>query len=168
MCIRDSYRRYRISLSKNNALDFDDLLLLPVFLLRQNDLVRDYWHKRFQHVLVDEYQDTNRTQYELIKLITAGNTEPNKFCEWNDRSIFVVGDADQSIYSFRAADFRILIGFQEDFKNLSNNDQKASLVKLEENYRSSSNILTAANSLIENNTERIDKVLRPQGRKENF
>ena len=132
-----------------------------MFLLRQNDLVRDYWHKRFQHVLVDEYQDTNRTQYELIKLITAGNTEPNKFCEWNDRSIFVVGDADQSIYSFRAADFRILIGFQEDFKNSSNNDQKASLVKLEENYRSSSNILTAANSLIENNTERIDKVLRP-------
>ena len=159
--IADAYRRYRISLSKNNALDFDDLLLLPVFLLRQNDLVRDYWHKRFQHVLVDEYQDTNRTQYELIKLITAGNTEPNKFCEWNDRSIFVVGDADQSIYSFRAADFRILIGFQEDFKNSSNNDQKASLVKLEENYRSSSNILTAANSLIENNTERIDKVLRP-------
>ena len=158
--IADAYRRYRISLSKNNALDFDDLLLLPVFLLRQNDLVRDYWHKRFQHVLVDEYQDTNRTQYELIKLITTGNTEPNKFCEWNDRSIFVVGDADQSIYSFRAADFRILIGFQEDFKNSSNNDQKASLVKLEENYRSSSNILTAANSLIENNTERIDKVLR--------
>ncbi len=159
--IADAYRRYRISLSKNNALDFDDLLLLPVFLLRQNDLVRDYWHKRFQHVLVDEYQDTNRTQYELIKLITTGNTEPDKFCEWNDRSIFVVGDADQSIYSFRAADFRILIGFQEDFKNASNNDQKASLVKLEENYRSSSNILTAANSLIENNTERIDKVLRP-------
>ncbi len=158
--IADVYRRYRISLSKNNALDFDDLLLLPVFLLRQNDLVRDYWHKRFQHVLVDEYQDTNRTQYELIKLITAGNTEPNKFCKWNDRSIFVVGDADQSIYSFRAADFRILIGFQEDFKNSSNNDQKASLVKLEENYRSSSNILTAANSLIENNTERIDKVLK--------
>ena len=135
--------------------------LLPVFLLRQNDLVRDYWHKRFRHILVDEYQDTNRTQYELIKLITAGNTPPNKFCEWNDRSIFVVGDADQSIYSFRAADFRILIGFQEDFKNASNNAQDTSLVKLEENYRSSSNILNAANSLIENNTERIDKVLRP-------
>ena len=159
--VADAYRRYRISLSKNNALDFDDLLLLPVFLLRQNNLVRDYWHNRFQHILVDEYQDTNRTQYELIKLITAGNTEPNKFCEWSNRSIFVVGDADQSIYSFRAADFRILIGFQEDFKNSSNNEQKASLVKLEENYRSSSNILNAANSLIENNTERIDKVLRP-------
>ena len=159
--IADAYRKYRISLSKNNALDFDDLLLLPVFLLRQNDSVRDYWHKRFQHILVDEYQDTNRTQYELIKLITAGNTEPNKFREWNDRSIFVVGDADQSIYSFRAADFRILIGFQDDFRNSSNNDHNECLVKLEENYRSSSNILNAANSLIENNTERIDKVLRP-------
>ena len=158
--VADAYKRYRISLSKNNALDFDDLLLLPVFLLRQNDVVRDYWHKRFQHILVDEYQDTNRTQYELIKLITAGNTEPTKFCNWEDRSIFVVGDADQSIYSFRAADFRILIGFQEDFKNSCNNEEKASLVKLEENYRSCSNILNAANSLIENNTERIDKVLR--------
>ena len=158
--VAEAYKRYRISLSKNNALDFDDLLLLPVFLLRQNDFVRDYWHKRFQHILVDEYQDTNRTQYELIKLITAGNTEPQKFQNWGDRSIFVVGDADQSIYSFRAADFRILIGFQEDFKNGFNNEGKASLIKLEENYRSSSNILNAANSLIENNTERIDKVLR--------
>jgi len=158
--VAEAYKRYRISLSKNNALDFDDLLLLPVFLLKQNDFVRDYWHKRFQHILVDEYQDTNRTQYELIKLITAGNTEPQKFQNWEDRSIFVVGDADQSIYSFRAADFRILIGFQEDFKNGCNNEEKASLIKLEENYRSSSNILNAANSLIENNTERIDKVLR--------
>ena len=158
--VAEAYKRYRISLSKNNALDFDDLLLLPVFLLRQNDFVRDYWHKRFQHILVDEYQDTNRTQYELIKLITAGKTEPQKFQNWEDRSIFVVGDADQSIYSFRAADFRILIGFQEDFKNGCNNKGKASLIKLEENYRSSSNILNAANSLIENNTERIDKVLR--------
>ncbi len=158
--VANIYKKYRISLSKNNALDFDDLLLLPVLLLQQNDLVRNYWHKRFQHILVDEYQDTNRTQYELIKLITAGNTDPKKFYDWGDRSIFVVGDADQSIYSFRAADFRILIGFQEDFKNSLANLQKASLIKLEANYRSSSNILKAANSLIENNTERIDKVLR--------
>ncbi len=158
--VADAYKRYRISLSKNNSLDFDDLLLLPVFLLRQNDIVRDYWHKRFKHILVDEYQDTNRTQYELIKLITAGNTEPKKFFNWEDRSIFVVGDADQSIYSFRAADFRILIGFQEDFKTSIREDAKSSLIKLEENYRSSSNILDAANSLIENNSERIDKVLK--------
>ncbi|KGF94475.1 ATP-dependent DNA helicase UvrD/PcrA [Prochlorococcus marinus str. MIT 9201] len=158
--VAEAYKRYRISLSKNNSLDFDDLLLLPVFLLRQNDIVRDYWHKRFKHILVDEYQDTNRTQYELIKLITAGNTEPKKFFNWEDRSIFVVGDADQSIYSFRAADFRILIGFQEDFKTSINDGTKSSLIKLEENYRSSSNILDAANSLIENNSERIDKVLK--------
>ena len=88
------------------------------------------------------------------------NTEPKKFFNWEDRSIFVVGDADQSIYSFRAADFRILIGFQEDFKTSFNDDTKSSLIKLEENYRSSSNILDAANSLIENNSERIDKVLK--------
>jgi len=155
----NAYSKYRVSLSKNNALDFDDLLLLPVYLLRQNKTVRDYWHKRFKHILIDEYQDTNRTQYELIKLITTGNTESNGFSEWNDRSIFVVGDADQSIYSFRAADFRILIGFKEDFETKSKNASDC-IVKLENNYRSTSNILSAANSLIENNTERIEKVLK--------
>ena len=153
------YKIYRISLSKNNALDFDDLLLLPVLLLRQNNVVRDYWHKRFKHILIDEYQDTNKTQYELIKLITAGNNDLNKLSNWQDRSIFVVGDADQSIYSFRAADFRILIGFREDFK-INSLGEESLMIKLEENYRSSSNILSAANSLIENNTERIDKVLK--------
>ena len=155
----DAYKRYRIALSKNNALDFDDLLLLPVFLLRQNHKVREYWHKRFMHILIDEYQDTNRTQYELIKLITTGDTDSEQFFEWKDRSIFVVGDADQSIYSFRAADFRILIGFKEDFKNKPN-DKSDCIIKLENNYRSTSNILSAANSLIENNTERIEKVLK--------
>ena len=157
--IAETYKRYRISLSKNNALDFDDLLLLPVFLLKQNEMVRDYWHKRFKHILIDEYQDTNRTQYELIKLITTSKVNSEDFSDWDNRSIFVVGDADQSIYSFRAADFRILIGFQEDFKNNSAT-HKESIVKLEENYRSTSNILNAANSLIENNVERIEKVLR--------
>ncbi len=157
--IADAYMRYRIALSKNNALDFDDLLLLPVFLLRQNYKVREYWHKRFMHILIDEYQDTNRTQYELIKLITTGDTDSEQFFEWKDRSIFVVGDADQSIYSFRAADFRILIGFKEDFKNKPN-DKNDCVIKLENNYRSTSNILSAANSLIKNNTERIEKVLK--------
>ena len=157
--IADAYMRYRTALSKNNALDFDDLLLLPVFLLRQNHKVREYWHKRFMHILIDEYQDTNRTQYELIKLITTGATDSEQFFKWEDRSIFVVGDADQSIYSFRAADFRILIGFKEDFKNKPNVKGDC-VIKLENNYRSTSNILSAANSLIENNTERIDKVLK--------
>tara|TARA_Y100000589_G_scaffold331986_1_gene388401 strand:- start:822 stop:3221 length:2400 start_codon:yes stop_codon:yes gene_type:complete len=156
--IANVYKKYRVSLSRNNALDFDDLLLLPVFLLQQNQYVREYWHERFKHILIDEYQDTNKTQYELIKLITTGNTSPDIFSNWQDRSIFVVGDADQSIYSFRAADFRILIGFKEDFKTPTT--QKNCVIKLENNYRSSSNILSAANSLIENNTERIDKVLK--------
>ena len=157
--ISDAYKKYKVAMSKNNSLDFDDLLLLPVFLLRQNKNVREYWHKRFRHILIDEYQDTNRTQYELIKLITTGSTESDEFFEWGDRSIFVVGDADQSIYSFRAADFRILIGFKEDFKN-NRNDKEDCVIKLENNYRSTSNILCAANSLIENNTERIEKVLK--------
>ena len=157
--IADVYKRYRKSLSKNNALDFDDLILLPVLLLRQNEIVRDYWHKRFKHILIDEYQDTNQTQYELIKLITTNNQANDKTLEWKNRSIFVVGDADQSIYSFRAADFRILMNFRKDFNN--QRDSEVPMVKLEENYRSTSNILTAANNLIKNNQTRIDKTLIP-------
>ncbi len=154
------YRRYKRALSANNALDFDDLLLIPVQLLKQNAQVCSYWNKRFRHLLVDEFQDTNRTQYELIKLLVTNGEDPQSFNYWENRSIFVVGDADQSIYSFRAADFTILMGFQNDFSNNSQANQDSSIVKLEENYRSTSTILEAANTLIENNTERIEKVLR--------
>ena len=157
----DVYRRYRKALAANNALDFDDLLLLPVQLLQQNEQVRSYWHRRFRHVLVDEYQDTNRTQYELIKLLVTGGQDPQLYNEWSGRSVFVVGDADQSIYSFRAADFTILMGFQQDFGDQAADDATRTMVKLEENYRSTATILEAANALIANNSERIDKVLRP-------
>ncbi len=159
--VAETYRLYRKALAANNALDFDDLLLIPVQLLQQNEKIRTYWHNRFKHVLVDEYQDTNWTQYELIKQLVTNGKDPSSFKDWNNRSVFVVGDADQSIYSFRAADFRILMGFQEDFgKNNLENTNNSTLVKLEENYRSTSTILEAANSLISNNKERIDKVLR--------
>jgi len=157
----ETYRRYRRALAANNALDFDDLLLLPVQLLRQNEQVRHYWHRRFRHVLVDEYQDTNRTQYDLIKLLVTDGKDPDTFDEWQGRSVFVVGDADQSIYSFRAADFTILMGFQDDFGDGAADEATATMVKLEENYRSTATILEAANALIANNSERIDKVLRP-------
>ncbi len=158
--VAETYRRYRRALAANNALDFDDLLLLPVQLLSQNDQVRSYWHERFRHVLVDEYQDTNRTQYELIRLLVANGESPSVFNNWEDRSVFVVGDADQSIYSFRAADFTILMGFQDDFGDKAPDNKTATMVKLEDNYRSTATILKAANALIANNTERIDKVLR--------
>ena len=157
----DVYRRYRKALAANNALDFDDLLLLPVQLLQQNEQVRGYWYRRFRHVLVDEYQDTNRTQYELIKLLVTDGKEPQQVDDWSGRSVFVVGDADQSIYSFRAADFTILMGFQDDFGDKAPDDVTRTMVKLEENYRSTATILEAANALISNNSERIDKVLRP-------
>lgn len=157
----ETYRRYRRALAANNALDFDDLLLLPVQLLRQNDQVRNYWHRRFRHVLVDEYQDTNRTQYDLIKLLVTDGRDPDSFNDWAGRSVFVVGDADQSIYSFRAADFTILMGFQDDFGDGAPDEATQTMVKLEENYRSTATILEAANVLIANNSERIDKVLRP-------
>jgi DNA helicase-2/ATP-dependent DNA helicase PcrA len=157
----EAYRLYRRALAANNALDFDDLLLLPVQLLRQNEQVRAYWHRRFRHVLVDEYQDTNRTQYDLIKLLVTDGKDPETYDDWSGRSVFVVGDADQSIYSFRAADFTILMGFQDDFGDRAPDDTTRTMVKLEENYRSSATILEAANALIAHNSERIDKVLRP-------
>ncbi len=158
--IADVYRHYQKALAENNALDFDDLILVPVQLFQQNEQVLAYWHKRFRHILVDEYQDTNRTQYELIRLLATNGDSIANYKDWNHRSVFVVGDADQSIYSFRAADFTILMNFQDDFGDGLPDDDTRTMVKLEENYRSTSNILEVANHLIENNTERIDKVLR--------
>ncbi len=159
--IANVYSVYQDTLAANNALDFDDLILMPVQLFQQNEQVRAYWHKRFRHILVDEYQDTNRTQYDLITLLATNGVETQKFQDWEHRSVFVVGDADQSIYSFRAADFTILMNFQGDFGDGLADDDTHTMVKLEENYRSTSNILELANELIENNTERIDKVLKP-------
>ncbi|MGQ9871472.1 DNA helicase PcrA [Leptodesmis sp.] len=159
--ISNVYSMYQDALAANNALDFDDLILIPVQLFRQNEQVRAYWHKRFRHVLVDEYQDTNRTQYDLIRLLVTNGEDSRRFEDWEHRSVFVVGDADQSIYSFRAADFTILMDFQTDFGDGLPDDDTRTMVKLEENYRSTENILKVANQLIENNTERIDKVLKP-------
>jgi DNA helicase II / ATP-dependent DNA helicase PcrA len=154
------YHAYLDRLSENNALDFDDLILLPVRLFQQNAEVRAYWHRRFRHLLVDEYQDTNRTQYNLLQMISTNGEDPVQFKGWDKRSIFVVGDADQSIYSFRSADFTILMNFQDDFGDGERDDNTNTMVKLEENYRSTSNILELANRLIANNTERIDKILK--------
>jgi DNA helicase II / ATP-dependent DNA helicase PcrA len=157
--IADVYKHYQDALCANNALDFDDLLLVPVQLFRQNAQVLDYWHRKFRHILVDEYQDTNRTQYDLIQLLVTNGVDSKTFDAWEHRSIFVVGDADQSIYSFRAADFTILMNFQDDFGDSKADDVTETMVKLEENYRSRENILAAANHLIQHNTQRIDKVL---------
>ena len=159
--LSEVYNEYQSRLAANNALDFDDLILVPVRLFQQNESLLGYWHSQFQHILVDEYQDTNRIQYELIRLLSTNN-EPNKNnWNWQGRSLFVVGDADQSIYSFRLADFTILLNFQQDFGDGLPDDDSRTIIKLEENYRSRENIIQAANALIENNTQRIDKVLKP-------
>ncbi len=142
---------YENVLNNNNAIDFDDMLLITVKLLEQNPEVREKYYNKFQHILVDEYQDTNQAQYQLIKALYT-NFSPNIP---ETRSLCVVGDVDQSIYSWRGADFRIILNFQNDFPN-------AKVVKLEQNYRSTSNILNAANAIIENNEERVDKVLYSQ------
>ncbi len=155
------YSIYQDNLAENNALDFDDLILVPVQLFRQNEQVLAYWNRRFRHILVDEYQDTNHTQYDLIRLLTTGGVNSYSFNDWEQRSIFVVGDADQSIYSFRMADFTILLDFQHDFGDRLPDESTRTMVKLEENYRSREQILTAANHLIARNKQRIDKVLRP-------
>ncbi len=158
--IAEVYNLYQDSLAANNALDFDDLILTPVKLFEQNEQVLDYWHRKFCHMLVDEYQDTNRTQYQLIRLLVTNGNFSKRSWSWQNRSIFVVGDADQSIYSFRLADFTILLEFQEEFGDGLPDDDTRSMVKLEENYRSTENILEVANHLIANNTERIDKILK--------
>ncbi len=145
------YEYYENALNTNNAIDFDDMLMLCVKLLEQNPEVRKKYYDKFQHILVDEYQDTNQAQYQLVKALYT-NLQPEVP---ESRSLCVVGDIDQSIYSWRGADFRIIMNFQNDFP-------KAKLVKLEQNYRSTANILNAANAIIENNEERVDKVLYSQ------
>ncbi|MGL5939034.1 MAG: DNA helicase PcrA [Waterburya sp.] len=159
--ISEIYNEYQSRLAANNALDFDDLILVPVRLFQQNESILGYWHTQFQHILVDEYQDTNRIQYDLIRLL-ATNSETNKReWNWNERSLFVVGDADQSIYSFRLADYTILLDFQQDFGDGLPDEDTRTMIKLEENYRSRENILQAANHLIAHNSQRIDKTLKP-------
>lgn len=151
------YDLYEEALSKSNALDFDDMLLLTVKLLQQNPDILSRYHQKFQHILVDEFQDTNDVQYELVRLLAEGcvvdeRQNLNSEALWRNRSLTVVGDVDQSIYSWRGANFRIILSFQENFPN-------ARLIKLLENYRSSANILNVANAIIENNTERLPKEL---------
>jgi len=159
--IADIYQEYQDQLAANNGLDFDDLLLVPWLLFQQNESLLAYWHQQFNHILVDEYQDTNRIQYELIRLLSTNNEPKKSDWNWENRSVFVVGDADQSIYSFRMADFTILLGFQEDFGDNLPDQHTSTMVKLEENYRSTETILQAANYLIQNNNQRIDKILKP-------
>lgn len=142
------YEEYENMLNNNNAIDFDDMLMLTVKLLEQNKEVRQQYYDRFQHVLVDEFQDTNMAQYKLINMLYTNLQAEIP----NERSLCVVGDVDQSIYSWRGADYTIILNFQKDFK-------KTKLIKLEQNYRSTANILNVANAIIENNTERVDKVL---------
>ncbi|XLQ11962.1 MAG: DNA helicase PcrA [cyanobacterium endosymbiont of Epithemia adnata isolate EadnSB Bon19] len=158
--IAEVYNEYQLQLATNNALDFDDLILVPVRLFQQNESILGYWHNQFKHILVDEYQDTNQIQYELISLLTTNGETRKSEWSWQNRSIFVVGDTDQSIYSFRMADFTILLNFQSDFGDGLPDEDTRTMVKLEENYRSRENILQAANYLIKNNTQRIDKTLK--------
>ena len=135
------YSKYQEKLIKNNALDFDDLIMVTVHMFQKHpDVLRKY-QERFRYILVDEYQDTNMAQYMLIKLLAE---EQGNVC--------VVGDEDQSIYAFRGADIRNILEFEKDFPG-------AKVVKLEENYRSTQTILGAANSVIQNNTARKEKTL---------
>lgn len=149
--IASIFEEYENALNNNNAIDFDDMLMLAVKLLEKCPEVREKYFSRFQHILVDEFQDTNKAQYDLIKMLYTNLSDKNM----ENRSLCVVGDVDQSIYSWRGADFKIILNFQNDFKDTS-------LIKLEQNYRSTETILKAANSIIENNEERVDKTLYSQ------
>ncbi|MBT6843917.1 MAG: UvrD-helicase domain-containing protein, partial [Candidatus Melainabacteria bacterium] len=144
--IAQIYSKYEEIMCRNNAFDFDDLLLVSVMLLRNNQDLQRYYSDRFKHILVDEYQDTNHAQYELITLLATGPNLKEEFAS-GERTLTVVGDVDQSIYSWRGADYKIILGFQEDYPD-------ADIIKLEHNYRSTETILKVANEIINNNTER--------------
>jgi DNA helicase-2/ATP-dependent DNA helicase PcrA len=151
------YSLYEQRLQSSNALDFDDLLIRTAQLLRASEETRRFYHNRFRHVMVDEFQDTNGIQYSLTRLIVEGDyallhtRRPDDF--WANRSLCVVGDESQSIYKFRGSDFNIILNFERDFPGTK-------IIKLEENYRSTKRILEAANRVIAHNTQRFDKVLR--------
>ncbi len=142
--IHDVMTVYEGRMKGLNALDFDDLLLKTLELLADHPPVLEVYRRRFRYVLVDEYQDTNRAQYELIRLLTA-----------ESRNLCVVGDDDQSIYGWRGADLRNILDFEQDFPD-------ATVIRLEQNYRSTGNILDAANQVIAHNGERKDKTLWTQ------
>lgn len=135
------YKKYQEILSKNNALDFDDLIFKTIELLKNHHEVLDYYAEKFKYVYVDEYQDTNDAQYEIIKLLST------KY-----RNVCAVGDIDQSIYGWRGANISNILNFEEDFKN-------SKIILLEENYRSTQKILDCANGLIKNNVNRKEKNL---------
>lgn len=144
------YEAYQNSLLEQNAMDFDDLILNAIKLLRENPDIRLKYAERFKYIHVDEYQDTNRPQYHLLVLLTSVH-----------RNLFVVGDEDQCIYSFRGADINNILGYEEDFPDCR-------IFKLERNYRSTKRILEAANGVIVNNTQRRGKSLwteNPDGEK---
>lgn len=139
--VADVYEYYERELRKNNALDFDDLLLVAVKLLQSNAAVLDKYSRRFKYVMIDEYQDTNHAQYLLAYLLSS---------HW--KNIAVVGDADQSIYAWRGADIQNILDFEKDYPNCTS-------IKLEQNYRSTKIILDAANAVIDNNEGRPEKNL---------
>jgi DNA helicase II / ATP-dependent DNA helicase PcrA len=139
--VSNVYQSYEKGLLRNQAMDFDDLITKCVLLFQQYPKVLDKWHQYFSHILVDEYQDINQAQYLFLKMMSSKNS-----------NICIVGDDDQSIYSFRGADPRMMISFTKDFPS-------ASVIKLEENYRCSQNILHAANGVVSKNTARTTKEL---------
>ncbi|MBS5886472.1 MAG: DNA helicase PcrA [Clostridium sp.] len=142
--IADVYEMYQKRLKENNALDFDDLIFKTVELFKQDKETLEFYQRKFQYIMVDEYQDTNKVQYELIRLLAE------KY-----RNVCVVGDDDQCIYQWRGADIRNILDFEKDYPD-------AKVIKLEQNYRSKGNILDAANVVIVNNANRKSKVLRTE------
>ena len=136
--VKNIYFKYQSILAESNVVDFDDLLAKPVILFREHKDILEKYQERYKYILVDEYQDTNPVQYKLTKLLAS------KY-----KNIFVVGDMNQSIYGFRQADYKNIVNFEKDYKDCK-------VIKLEENYRSTNNILNAANSVIANNKERKD------------
>ena len=142
--IAEVYSMYQKNLKENNAVDFDDIINFTIKILKENPEIADYYANKFQYVLVDEYQDTNKAQFTLVKFFAK-----------NNGNITVVGDNDQGIYSFRGADISNILNFEKDFKGTK-------IIKLEQNYRCTGNILKIANSVIKNNETKYNKKLWTQ------
>ena len=140
--VQEVYSKYNTKLERNNSVDFDDLLLLPIELFKKNPDILNKYQDLYQYILIDEYQDTNEAQYILTKMLSVKN-----------RKITCVGDDSQSIYSFRGANYKNILNFEKDYKD-------AKTILLEQNYRSTSNILNVANDIIKNNKQRKEKNLK--------
>lgn len=150
------YKELRKFQVEENLIDFDDMIMMTARLFNQNSDLRRKYHNTYRHISIDEFQDTDNAQYQIVKSLACNGLTGQQFKDWTNRSLFIVGDLDQAIYSWRGAEMEIMMSFEEDFSN-DTEKHDVKMLKIEHNYRSTSTITGAANEMIKNNMVRIDK-----------